>query len=295
MESEQTFLYELDMAQLSQELKFVTYHDGEIALVDRIVKEKHLHPLHLHPYCIVLCSMGSVSFNFNGKRLSLSKGQVVLTAPDSILTDYDMSDDFVGKAICLSAEIIHSLLGQKIGQWNLFVYNQKIHNMELSMSMREQYLCYYELLRFKMKHPEGTNRVEAMRSIIRGMLLDICSIIDTVQTTPADEESYGKVLFNNFLQYLTSSRVKHQPVSHYAGLLSITPKYLSMLCTKYSNKTASEWIRQYTKEDIRFHLCHTSLTLKEICEKTGFKNLSFFVTYVRKQFGMTPMEIRSQN
>ncbi len=295
MEAEKQIIYELDMAQLSQELKFVTYHDGEIALVDRIVKEKHLHPLHLHPYVVVICTQGSCSFNFNGQRLNFREGQVVLTAPDSTLTDYDMSDDFMGKAICFSSEIIHSLLGPKIGQWNLFVYDQKIHNMELPEALKEQYLCYYQLLRYKMKHPEGSNRVEAMRSVIRGMLLDICSVMDTLQSNISDEESYGKVLFNKFLQQLTKSEIKHQPVSHYADLLSITPKYLSKLCSKYSAKTASEWIRQYTKEDIRFHLCHTNLTLKEVCERTGFKNLSFFVTYVRKQFGMTPMEIRSQN
>lgn len=227
--------------------------------------------------------------------MNFREGQVVLTAPDSTLTDYDMSDDFMGKAICFSSEIIHSLLGPKIGQWNLFVYDQKIHNMELPEALKEQYLCYYQLLRYKMKHPEGSNRVEAMRSVIRGMLLDICSVMDTLQSNISDEESYGKVLFNKFLQQLTKSEIKHQPVSHYADLLSITPKYLSKLCSKYSAKTASEWIRQYTKEDIRFHLCHTNLTLKEVCERTGFKNLSFFVTYVRKQFGMTPMEIRSQN
>lgn len=40
MEAEKQIIYELDMAQLSQELKFVTYHDGEIALVDRIVKRE---------------------------------------------------------------------------------------------------------------------------------------------------------------------------------------------------------------------------------------------------------------
>ena len=71
--------------------------------------------------------------------------------------------------------------------------------MELPEALKEQYLCYYQLLRYKMKHPEGSNRVEAMRSVIRGMLLDICSVMDTLQSNISDEES-------NFTRFVCIAR-----------------------------------------------------------------------------------------
>ena len=104
--------------------------------------------------------------------------------------------------------------------------------------------------------------------------------------------SQGKVLFNRFLNLLSNSEIKRQPIAHYAGQLAITPKYLTMLCQKYSDKTASEWVVQYTTEEIRFYLKSSSLSIKEISARLGFSNMSHFGSYVRKHLGMSPSEYR---
>ena len=65
-----------------------------------------------------------------------------------------------------------------------------------------------------------------------------------------------------------------------------------MLCLKYSNKTASEWVAQYTVEEIRFYLKSTDLSIKEISALMGFSNMSHFGSYVRKHFGVSPSEYR---
>ena len=93
---------------------------------------------------------------------------------------------------------------------------------------------------------------------------------------------------------LTTEEVKRQPVSVYAARLNITPKYLTMVCTRYSGKSAMDRITQYCKEDIRYYLCHTDLTVKEVCTKLGFTNLSFFGSYVRKCFGVSPSALKKR-
>ena len=71
-----------------------------------------------------------------------------------------------------------------------------------------------------------------------------------------------------------------------------------------------DWITQYCKEDIRYYLCHTDLTVKEVCTKhylchtdltvkevctkLGFTNLSFFGSYVRKCFGVSPSALKKR-
>ena len=67
-----------------------------------------------------------------------------------------------------------------------------------------------------------------------------------------------------------------------------------MLCLKYSNKTASEWIVQYTIEDIRFYLRNSNLSIKEISGKLGFANMSHFGSYVRKHLGVSPTDFRHE-
>ena len=100
------------------------------------------------------------------------------------------------------------------------------------------------------------------------------------------------MLFNRFLGLISNSDIKRQPITYYAGQLAITPKYLTMLCLKYSNKTASEWVVQYTIEEIRFYLKSSNLSIKEISAKMWFSNMSHFGSYVRKHLGVSPTDFR---
>ncbi len=87
--------------------------------------------------------------------------------------------------------------------------------------------------------------------------------------------------------------VKRQKVESYAKELCISPKYLTAVCKKNSGKTANEWITEHVLEDIRYYLKQTDLSLKQICDRLGFPNQSFFGKYVKDHFGMTPMEFRN--
>lgn len=102
-------------------------------------------------------------------------------------------------------------------------------------------------------------------------------------------------LSDDVIHAMLGEDVKHRPVDEYASELNITPKYLTMLCTRVSGRPASEWIAQYTKEDIRYCLFHTDLSVKEIAAKLGFPNISFFGSYVRRQFGMSPTQLRCKD
>ena len=75
--------------------------------------------------------------------------------------------------------------------------------------------------------------------------------------------------------------------------LCISPKYLTAVCKKNSGKTANEWITEQVLEDIRYYLRQTDLSIKQICDRLGFPNPSFFGKYVKDHFGMTPMEFRN--
>ena len=59
-----------------------------------------------------------------------------------------------------------------------------------------------------------------------------------------------------------------------------------------SGKAANEWIREHVLEDIRYNLKHTDLSIKQICNKLGFPNPSFFGKYVKEHFGMPPAQFR---
>jgi len=99
--------------------------------------------------------------------------------------------------------------------------------------------------------------------------------------------------FQRFLDLLHSSQVKHRTVEAYASELCISPKYLTAICKKNSGKTTNQWIREQVLEDIRYYLCQTDLSIKQISDRLGFPNPSFFGKYVKQHFGMTPVDFRN--
>jgi len=65
-----------------------------------------------------------------------------------------------------------------------------------------------------------------------------------------------------------------------------------MVCKRESGKTALEWIQEYVSEDIRYYLTGSELSVKEIANRLGFPNISFFGKYVRERFGVSPKKLR---
>lgn len=296
MKNNQLVLKEIDLDDLNKDSELVKYYDGDVAIIDDIRDLKSLAPIYAKMNFLTICVNGRIQFDINDRQVRLGKDEIMLSASSVILDNYLLSPDFECKMLCLSDDIIHAMLGDQIYLWNMSVYNHHTCIKKLPEEDREQFVHYYELIKFKMQHRANPNSNNSMQSIIQAMLLDVVGLLSswTQEARIEVKKTHGKAVFNDFLQILNDTEVKHHPVDYYARQLNITPKYLTMLCTKYSGKPASEWITQYTKEDIRHALCYTTLSIKEISQSLGFVNASFFGSYVRRNFGMSPSRLRAQ-
>lgn len=294
MKSNQFELKELELDDLKNKDHIVDYYDGNIAIIDNISDLTHVAPLYAKMNFIVICSKGRIQFDINDTPLILKEAQILLSAPYVILDNYLFSSDFECKILCLSDDVIHAMLGEHVNAWNISVHYQRTNVIQLPREDQEQFVYYYELIKFKIQHQERRYGTLVMQSIVKALLVDMLSLIESKDNDAPDIPSHGNKIFNDFLRLLVSKDVKHRPVDEYASELNITPKYLTMLCTRVSGRPASDWIAQYTKEDIRYCLFHTDLSVKEIAAKLGFPNISFFGSYVRRQFGMSPTQLRCQ-
>ena len=241
---------------------------------------------------IVLCNSGSVSFNLDDSQISMRQGDVLVCPSSNNYKNVLPSPDFDCRTLCLSDHVIRALLHDKIEVWHNTVYAKKISLIALKDVNIEEFNCYYTLISSKTQNHKPVP-YEIVNVLIRALLLELSNVLQDASGVDEDIKlSQGKVLYNRFLGMISSNKVKRQPINHYASQLAITPKYLTMLCLKYSNKTASEWIIQYTTEDIRFYLRNSNLSIKEISALLGFANMSHFGSYVRKHLGMSPSNFR---
>lgn len=76
--------------------------------------------------------------------------------------------------------------------------------------------------------------------------------------------------------------------------MGISAKYLTMLMTENSGRSAKEWIVEYTIIELKALLRDSNLEIKEIALRTNFQSNSVMTRFFREHTGMTPSEYREK-
>ena len=274
----------------------IGYSDSDIVVVDSIQKFAEINAAHIAMNAIAICTNGRIQGLMNGIKVELRKNQIAIIPQNVVVTDIMVSPDFDLKAMFLTNSILQSFLREKMNVWNDVMYVQRQHIITLDDDGLLFYTNFYDMLCISAERGLGNPfRTEVIRALFRAAMLGLCGEMKH-RLKPVDKgdgvlASIGH--FQSFLDLLHSSEVKYQPVEDYASMLCISPKYLTAICKKHSGKTASEWIREQVLEQIRFYLRQTDLSLKQVCDRTGFSNPSFFGKYVKEHLGMTPTDYRN--
>ena len=268
------------------------YSDGDVAIYDHMKYVPEHIPRRMRNNSIVFCDSGTLKVVSGDNEIKV-KANDILFCPSNVSIDHcEASNDYGCKMLSLSDGIFQNMLRDKIDIWHRAIYVNQMNVITKPEIFRQECEIYYTLINSKIqKHREVSKDI--IQTLIRALLLEICEIIGQRPELKDDTKlSQGKHLFNRFLKLVSTNDVKRRPITYYADQLAITPKYLTMLCLKYSNKTASNWIIQYASEDIRFYLRNSNLSIKEVSAKLGFANMSHFGSYTRKHLGASPSDIR---
>lgn len=274
----------------------VDYNEGDVLLFESVKDISPFFPLSSTTMFIAICNKGSLLLDIEGEEYTFEEGSIMLCPPKVRVLIKEHKEDFCCKVMCVAEHIVHSLLRDHVDVLQQEASKRLLKIIPLTELSREEFGFYFSIMRSKLKasNPSAAHTPHIiLLALLRAFLLELHFLSHANEVRRHEQRmSQGKVLFNRFLGLVSNSEVKRQPISVYAGQLAITPKYLTMLCLKYSNKTASEWVAQYTVEEIRFYLRNTDLSIKEISAHLGFANMSHFGSYVRKHLGVSPSEYR---
>ena len=276
----------------------VGYSDNDIVIIDSIQQFAETSSAHVSMSAIAVCTSGKVQAQMGGRTMELARNQVAIVPQNTMITDIMISPDFNMKAMFFTNAILQSFLREKMNVWNEMMYVHELRVLTLEDKDVQFFTTFYGLLQACFEKPTDTPfRTDVIQSLLRGALLGLCGALRQ-QIPTADSQAQGggssSLHFQRFLDLLHSGSHKYRTVESYASKLNISPKYLSVICKKHSGKTASEWITEHVVEDIRYYLKQTDLSIKQICDRLGFPNTSFFGKYVKEHFGMTPLQVRQK-
>ena len=280
----------------------IGYSDNDIVVVDSIQQFTEINTAHMVMNAVVICTNGKVQAQMNGIQMELHKNQVAIIPQNVTVTDVMVSPDFNLKAMFLTNRILQSFLREKINVWNDMIYIHRNHIVTMDQDEILFYTHFYDMMKLTFsKGKDNPFHTDVIQSLLRSAILALCGAMkqylpsNKLQATNIKHQTSrsSDIHFQHFLDLLHSTEVKHRTVEAYASELCISPKYLTAICKKNSGKTTNEWITEHVLEDIRYYLKQTDLSIKQICDRLGFPNPSFFGKYVKDHFGMTPMEFRN--
>ncbi len=284
---------------------FVKYVDDDVAFIENIDNVPEVSGRKVPGNILCFCHSGRIEFEIGGTQYVLNKGETLVCPSGIPITIASVSDDIKYTILFMKDRIIQTLLNSNVDIWNHAVYvkgervvtSSNIENLRLQKRMGWH---FSEILHLILDEKENPFRKEMLYLMLQMMLLGFCARYketeqrkaETISVAPRSPQS--KVIFTKFMEILHNEPVKHQPVYYYAEKLFISSKYLSHVCKEVSGKSANEFIQSAVVGEIIDYLKNTSLSVKEISNRMGFSNISFFGKFVKAHLGMSPNNYRKQ-
>ena len=270
--------------------------DGDVMFLNDLRKITNLSAMRKGYNTIIHCQGGRILVEIGGnQQVKIRPGQMLLIPAGKLVQPLMISTDVNASVLLISDKTLKSALGNQLSIWNKAMYMKEIYVVE-EAGWVEAMESYARTI-FKTGSLPVLFR-EILSSFLRMMLLMICEELmqhDDMTSLNDASTTHDKEVFNEFLQLLSQQNQKRQRVSYYADKMNISPKYLSSICKKVSGKNPMRWITENAMQDCYPLLKDTDLSVKEISNRLGFPNPSFFGQYFREQAGVTPMEYRIEH
>ena len=286
---------ELDLNDVPEVYHNLKYNDGEIFFADNITSIPGLmEKFKVNFIAYLMVVDGSLSLELNSLPYQLKKNCSLIVDRKTVINNVQHSDDFRCLICAMSTDMGFSFINKSLMQSVMHILTHPV--IEMGQNEMDLMVKYYELLVFKMDHPDMNFGHETMRNIIRCFAYDLLSNINKHLNRDNDDMlRQGDRIFRRFMLQLADNTNVNRSVNSYADELCVSPKYLTSVCRKHSEYTASELISSAVMSRIKQLLLYSDMSIKEIATEMGFDNLSFFGKYVKKHLGLSPNNYRKAN
>lgn len=277
----------------SELTQLATYHDDRIALVHDIVEISHV-PIRMKVYASIVCLQGTATINLNNQLYDIHPNDMLICHPDIMLQHSTVSSDFKFKGIIMSPDYMKQLSVITAGNWDIKFFLEQRPVLPLTAEETKLFSQYYELLMSKLTGKPCHHQRQLVNALLLAFMYEFHDSLERFVRLDPRPFSATEKLFKEFMDMLMSAYPKPRSVNYYASRLCVTPKYLSAVCKKISQRTASEMINQYVVKDIVYLLHDPTVSIKEISNEMNFPNLSFFGKYVKKHLSCSPKHYREK-
>ena len=287
---------ELDLDDVPQVYHNLKYNDGEIYFADNITSIPGLmKQFKVNFIAYVMVTEGRLTVDMNNVTYQLDKNCSLFVDRKVVIDNVKHTENFNCVICAMSTDVGFGFFNKSLLQSIMHIMANPVIKME--QTEVDLMMKYYDLLVFKMDHQEMSLGRETVRDIIRCFAYDLLSNINRHLNQDNDDDMLRQSdrIYRRFMFLLADNTNVNRSVKSYADELCVSPKYLTSVCRKHSDCTASELIATAVISRIKQLLLYSDLSIKEVASEMGFDNLSFFGKYVKKHLGLSPNHYRKAN
>lgn len=291
-------IFLLDISHLT-EMDMVSFIKGEIVLSDNM-EIPFSEPLEQLPQndfpvqagmsMVLFCLQGELHVRISLKEYTLRPDMFCVIITGMIFEVLSISNDFRGFMIATRTNFMP--VTEKTTQvMSFYKCLQSRHCFVLEEKEVMAFVGVYHSIKATLQELDHPYRIPMLQSYVQILYYRMLPIV------LKEEESRSKYshtrqeeIFQRFIGEVEKHYRKERSVKFYADLLCISPKYLSTVIYKISQRLAGEWIDAYVILEAKTLLKSGKLTIQQISEQLNFSNQSFFGKFFKRCAGMSPKE-----
>ena len=161
------------------------YLDEDILIIDNVKVLQNPDPVRFQMNMIASCQRGSLRAELNGRELTVEKGDIFISPPNSILDIKEVSEDFACTAMCVSNHGLLGILRSHISVWNRAMYVSKVSVLKMNEVDMVFYSKFTDLVRlcldpkFNDRSSWKPYRREIVETLLKSALLAVSNLLLT--------------------------------------------------------------------------------------------------------------------
>lgn len=243
-------------------------------------------------YTVIYLTSGVVKLSMDNYSCQLQSHQIISFSPYTILSLAQESDYKEGWVVLFEEHFFTQRYNDHVLHHYYFLKTQKMEPQQVAV---EEQLTWPIILETMQR--EYLHRPVDAKNILRSYLNIFLGIVNRnvypeAAVIPKNEKE-EKII--SFERLISEHYAKERLPSFYADKLFISTNYLNRLCQERRGKTAGQIIRERVLLEAERLIIHTYKHISEISFELGFENVSYFITFFKKKYGLSPEEFRKAN
>ncbi|MEM6318510.1 MAG: helix-turn-helix transcriptional regulator [Bacteroidota bacterium] len=248
-------------------------------------KKNPFKPHRINFFTVLLLVEGEMTHEVDFIKYKMTGGDCLFISKGQI-HKFDKSPTYKGYGLIFTEEfIIHHVSPSAYSKINL-LYNHHL-NPSRFKDFGDRDIIVHSLKR-ELSLEQGKIKADVIAALLTVLLLK--AQLNITNKLKSDNEQYDQ--FRQFQKFVAAKYMDTRAAKDYAIFLNITYKQLNKLCTAFTEKTAKEYISDYMMLEAKRQLATTNLPVKQIAFACGFKEVTNFLKFFKKNTDTTPMQFR---